>query len=108
MTGLKITLKCIIGVLPVERKKAQKVKIKLAFSSENFIDYAPIISLINKQMKKRKFSFLEEACEFFAKKIQKKYPNIKKFKIKISKPELHKIHNLGSKAKPYAELKKIY
>lgn len=108
MTGFKITLKCIIGALATERKKAQKVKIKLAFSSENFIDYAPIIALVNKQMKKQKFSFLEEACEFFAKKIKKKYPDIKKFKIKISKPELYKIHNLGSKAKPFVKLKKTY
>ena len=108
MTGLKITLKCIIGALAIERKKAQKVKIKLVFSTKEFIDYAPIIGLINKQMKKQKFTFLEEACESLADSIKKMCPNIDKIKLKISKPELYKIHNLGSKAKPYAKLKKIY
>lgn len=108
MTGFKITLKCIIGALPIERKKAQKVKIKLAFSAKEFVDYAPIISFVNEQIKKQKFTFLEEVCEFFADNIKKMYPNIDKIKIKISKPELYKIHNLGSKAKPYVKLKKVY
>lgn len=108
MTGLKITLKCIIGALEIERKKAQNVKIKIAYEASEFLDYTPIIKLVNKEMKKQKFAFLEQACEFLADNIKKTQPSIKKLKIKISKPELYKIYNLGSKTKPFAKLSKKY
>jgi dihydroneopterin aldolase len=88
-----LTFKCIIGILPFERKKRQQVIINISFSyfynqdSSNFIDYNEVSILIEKIMKKQKFKLIEDAIFFIRKKLKKKYM-IKKLKIKISKPNI--------------------
>ena len=88
-----LTFKCIIGILPIEREKKQKVIVNISFSyfynkdGSNFIDYSEVSALIEKIMKKQKFKLIEDAILFIRKKLKRKY-DIKKLKVKISKPNI--------------------
>ncbi len=86
----KLEFNCIIGILPSERKKKQKVSIKanIHFNDSNkiLIDYAKLSFFIKKIFKKQKFYTIEKSLTHVSKKIRKKYPCIKKIYLKISKP----------------------
>ena len=89
-----LTFNTIIGILDFERKTPQKViidvKIDYAFKNNNFINYADLISLIEKQMIEKKYQLLESAIDELTKSIVSKYSTIEKFDIKISKPDIVK------------------
>jgi dihydroneopterin aldolase len=90
-----LTFKCIVGILPIERKIKQKVIIDISFyyfydkKSQNIIDYTKVIYLMKKLMKKNKYGFLEDAIIDIRQKIKKKF-KIKKLKLKIKKPNIVK------------------
>jgi len=85
---------CIIGILPFERKNKQKVICDISFKyfynkKSSFIDYAKVVKLIKKTMKKKRFRLIEDAVINIRKKLKKDF-KIKKLKIKISKPDILK------------------
>lgn len=86
-----LTFKCIIGILPYERKNKQQVIINLSFDYEfknkKFIDYSKVSSKIEKIMKKEKFELLEDAILYIKNYLYKKLP-ISNLKIKITKPNI--------------------
>lgn len=87
-----LTFDCIIGILDFERKTAQEVVIDLSFkynykNKKEFIDYSEISKSIEQIMTKKKFELLEEAIIYIEQYLYKKY-NIKKLKLKISKPNI--------------------
>ena len=88
-----LIFKCIIGILDFERVKKQKVVINVSFEykfkKDVFIDYSEISSLIESQMKKKKFLLIEDAIIFLQSKLYKMY-NITNLYIKISKPKILK------------------
>ncbi len=82
---------CIIGVLDFERKKEQEVIVNASIEyaiKKGYLDYAQVVTLIKKSMKKRKFLLLEDALLFITKKLKKKYPCIKSIHLRISKPDI--------------------
>ena len=54
-----LTFNCIIGILPFEREKEQRVIINCSFKYEfiknEFIDYSKVANLIENRMRKKKF-----------------------------------------------------
>lgn len=88
-----LKFKCIIGILDSERIKKQKVIINISFEytfkKNVFIDYSEISSLVQSQMKKKKFLLIEDAIIFLKAKIYKLY-NINNLHIHISKPNIIK------------------
>ncbi len=88
-----LTFKTIIGILPFERTKKQKVIIDISFdysynkNKKDFIDYSEITTFVKKTMIKKKFELIEEAILYIQKKLTKKYP-IKNLHIKITKPNI--------------------
>jgi dihydroneopterin aldolase len=86
-----LTFKCIIGILPKERIKKQKVIVNLSFkyiyTKDDFIDYSKITAFITKTMKKKKFLLIEDALIYIEKKLKKSY-KIDKLKLKITKPDI--------------------
>jgi len=88
-----LTFKTIIGILPFERVKKQKVIVDVTFhytfseKANNFIDYSKVSSLVKKTMKKKKFLLIEDAISTLKKKIYKKF-NLHNLQIKISKPDI--------------------
>ena len=88
----ELTFEVIIGLLDFERKMAQKVIIKLeieyVYEKNQFIDYANIVSLVEKKLHLEKYMLLEEAILGLKETIILNYPSIKKLFIKISKPNI--------------------
>ena len=88
-----LTFNCIIGILPFERKKKQKViidiSLKYFYDTNNslFIDYSKIVTFVQKRMIKKRFKLIENAILYIRKKLKKRY-KMKKIKIKISKPNI--------------------
>ena len=88
-----LEFEAIIGILPEERKKAQKVLVNAEIEyedKENFIDYAEVCKIIENLMKEKKFLLIEDALEAIECVLLEKYPQIKSLKLKIQKPEILK------------------
>jgi len=82
----------IIGLLDFERKIPQKIILNLTleyvYENQNFINYADIVTLLEKNLKEKKYKLLEEALLGTKEIILINYPNIKSIFIKISKPTI--------------------
>jgi dihydroneopterin aldolase len=82
----------IIGLLDFERDKPQRVIIDLEasyiYSNENFINYADITSMIQKELKDKRYKLLEEALLGLKNILSASYPQIKTLKLKIAKPDI--------------------
>ena len=91
----QLTFKTIIGILPFERVKKQKVVIDISFKynfkkdSKEFIDYSEISAMAKKTMNKKKFELIEDAILTLEKLIYEKF-NLSNLKIKITKPDILK------------------
>lgn len=87
----RLIFKTIIGILPFEREKKQKVIVDLSFTyhynNKKFIDYSQIASLVKKDLQNKKYGLIEDAIYSLKNLLVSKY-DIKKIKIKISKPDI--------------------
>lgn len=88
-----LTFRCIIGILDFEREKKQKVVVNLSFdyefSGDDFINYADVVALVKKTMKKNRFKLLEDAVKTLKQLLEDSY-SIKNLHLKISKPNILK------------------
>jgi len=82
----------IIGLLDFEREHTQRVLIDLeaeyAYSEENFIDYADLVILMEKELKEKRYELLEEALLGLKNVIATAYPGIETLTLKIAKPDI--------------------
>lgn len=78
----------IIGLLDFERIEAQRIRIDMEFSADEFIDYAKVCEFTQSEFKKRKFYKIEDALEHFSIKFKESYPSLKSFYMKISKTQI--------------------
>jgi len=82
----------IVGILDFERVTPQRVIVDLdldyIYSSNNFIDYASIVTLVIEDMVSREYELLEDAIISIRDKILSHSPNIQRLKLKISKPDI--------------------
>ncbi len=86
-----LTFEAIIGILDFEREKPQKVVVECEISYQNkkeYIDYAKVVSFIKSTIIEGKFLLIEDALDEIYSQLLRKYPNIKKLKVKISKPDI--------------------
>jgi dihydroneopterin aldolase len=86
-----LEFEAIIGILPEEREKAQKVLVNLEIEYENkneFIDYAEVCVLIENLIINKKFLLIEDALAAVEYELLSKYPQMKSLKLKIQKPEI--------------------
>ena len=90
-----LTFKTILGILPSERVKKQKVIIDISFkynfkkNSKEFIDYSEISEFVKQTMDKNRFELIEEAILTLERLIYQRF-NLSKLKIKIVKPDILK------------------
>lgn len=87
---IRLKLSCIIGILPFERKKKQKIVIKLRAKSDEFLDYAKLCEWLELTYKKHKFKLLEDSLEFVVSELKQIHPALRSLKIAISKPYIIK------------------
>jgi len=86
-----LKFKTIIGILNFERETPQDVIINLEIEYEyidEFINYADIVKLITKTMKKDKFLLLEDALKTISVKLKKEFSQIETINLKITKPSI--------------------
>ncbi len=88
-----LTFKCILGILPKERVKKQKVIIQFSchynYQEGQFVDYSKIAKEIESIMKKKKFQLIEEALLYIKNRLKTRYP-ITKINLTIEKPTILK------------------
>jgi len=90
-----LCFKTIIGILPFERIKKQKVIVNITFKyqfdslQKDFVDYSKVSLFVKNTMKKKKFELIEDAILTLEKKLIKKF-KISNLKIKITKPTILK------------------
>ena len=87
---IRLKMRCIIGVLGFERRKKQKIVLKIHAKSAEFLDYAELCAWLKKTYKERKFGLLEESLEFVFADIKAHFPAIKSLKISVCKPKIIK------------------
>ena len=82
----------IIGLLDFERDRPQRVIIDLEasyeYADENFIDYADMVFLIQKELKEKRYKLLEEALLGIQTLLCTTYPQIQTLRLKIAKPDI--------------------
>lgn len=96
---IKIEFKCIIGILEFERKKKQRIIVKIRAKSDEFLDYAQILKLTKKHYKKQKFHTLEESLESTSLRLKENFPSLDFIKISAFKPEIIKNAEVGASLK---------
>jgi dihydroneopterin aldolase len=88
-----LKFQCIIGILKKERKTKQKVIVNIKFNynynKQKFIDYSEVAQLVEQNLKKQRFGLIEDAILDTKDLLEYKF-NIKKLKIKITKPDILK------------------
>ena len=87
-----LLLEVVMGILPFEREKRQKIRIDGEFiyfknNEDEFLDYRDLREFLRGAFM-QEFGLLEEALEFFAKEIPKTFPQIKKYRLKVAKLEI--------------------
>lgn len=86
-----LTFNCIIGILPFEREKEQRVIINCTFiykyKNSEFIDYSKVAADIESIMIDKRFELLEDAIIELKKFLNSKY-TMNKLKISIQKPDI--------------------
>jgi len=82
----------IIGLLDFEQDRPQRVIIDLKasydYADEDFIDYADMVFLIQKELKEKRYKLLEEALLGVKTLLCTTYPQIQTLTLKISKPDI--------------------
>lgn len=81
----------IIGILPFEREKPQKIHLNIeleyAYRGE-YINYVEVVDLVLSELKERKYGLLEEALEDLTVKLKTSFPQILSSLICIKKLEI--------------------
>jgi len=87
-----LELDVIIGLLDFEREHTQRVLIDLeaayTYREENFIDYADLVILMEKELKEKRYELLEEALLGLKSVITTAYPAVETLTLKIAKPDI--------------------
>jgi len=87
-----LTFNVIIGLLDFERDKPQRViidvKASYAYESNNFIDYADMVVLIQNKLKEKRYELLEDALLGVKTILYTTYPQLTSLTLKIAKPDI--------------------
>lgn len=83
-----LCFKCIIGLLPKEREKPQKILINAEIDyifNDRFIDYALVATFIKRSCKTYRYELLESALLDISKRLKGRFSAIKRVKLCIKK-----------------------
>lgn len=99
-----LNFEAIIGILPEEREKVQKVKLSAEIKyhyrdSNTYIDYAEIADMIKLRVQTKCYGLLEEALHDVAASCFNHFQEITSLTLYIEKPDILKSCRVGMKAK---------
>jgi dihydroneopterin aldolase len=88
-----LTIDAIIGVLPSEREKPQRIlasaKIDYGYKTAgDFVDYAAVADLITARLIDGRFGLLEDALEAIVAEILQLNKSIERVKLTLEKPDI--------------------
>ncbi len=87
-----LTFETILGILPHERTKPQRIRIDCAinyvYSDEQFINYADVASEIVRIMDDARFELIETALTVLASALKERFPLIDGLDLSIRKPDI--------------------
>lgn len=87
-----LTFETIVGILEEERHTPQTVrlhvKINYDYNGDNFIDYAKVSTFLECEMKQMCYFLVEDALIDLCQKLQNLYPQMRKIKLQIFKPDI--------------------
>lgn len=97
----KLEFDTIIGILPSEREKPQKIIIDAVFEyqSEDFLDYVLLKDTIKELFIKNKYFLLEDAIKDITSYLKESFSCLKKMEISIKKPTILQDCIVGVKTK---------
>ncbi|KAA6228502.1 dihydroneopterin aldolase [Campylobacter sp. LR286c] len=98
---IRLKFKCIIGMLDFERKKKQKIIVKISAKSNTFLDYTKLAKEIKKIYKKEKFYTIEESLKFISENLKNNFNELSYLKIITYKPQILKNTRVGAKIKKF-------
>jgi len=81
----------VIGLLEFEKNLPQKVVMNFCIEYDyknGYIDYAQIVNFSKNFIKKGKFEIIEDALILLSKNLKLNFPQIKKLKISLKKPQI--------------------
>ncbi|MDD3463837.1 MAG: dihydroneopterin aldolase [Sulfurospirillaceae bacterium] len=95
-----LIFEAIIGILQSERVTPQRVcfdlKISYKYKNNFFINYIDICEYITQDVQQKKYLLLEDALKKISKNLKKKYPQILKLSISVSKPDILQNATVGA------------
>jgi dihydroneopterin aldolase len=86
-----LSFETIIGILPHEREKPQRIVIDASIDyayEEAYLDYAAVCERIETHMHTHRFELLEEALLSLGELLEKHFPSIIRYRLKIAKPDI--------------------
>ena len=87
-----LTFEVIIGLLDFERERPQRIIVDIEatydYSGSNFVNYADMVSDIQEDLKKKKYTLLEDALLGLKNLLHTRYPQIHDLQVKIAKPDI--------------------
>lgn len=86
-----LILEVIIGILPFEREKPQKIQLDMELDYDyngEYLNYVEIIDFISTELKEQKYRLLEEALQDLIAKLKLAFPLILCVSLSIKKPDI--------------------
>ncbi|ANV98180.1 hypothetical protein BBW65_04910 [Helicobacter enhydrae] len=93
-----LELEVIIGVLPFEREKPQKILLsaELFYSYAGvYLDYRQVIECLTENLQTQKYEILEDALQDLARKLHRAFPQFYKMILLIQKPDIFANCSIG-------------
>lgn len=87
----KLELEVIIGILPFEREKSQKIIIDAELEYDykgEYLSYVKIVDFLSLEFKKNQYGLLEEALQDLSSKLKQNFPSLTKISLSIKKPDI--------------------
>lgn len=97
----KLEFETIIGILPSERKKTQKILVEgiFEYESQEFLDYVVLKDMIKNLFIKNEYLLLEDAIKDIIEKLKLKFDCLKSIELSIKKLEILQDCQIGIKTK---------
>lgn len=97
----KLEFETIIGILPLEREKTQKILVEgiFEYESQEFLDYVVLKDMIKNLFIKNQYLLLEDAIQDVAKHLKKHFSCLKSIEMSIKKLEILQDCIVGIKTK---------
>lgn len=97
-----LVLEIIIGILPSEREKKQKIILNAELDYDyqgEYLNYVEIVEFLTFELQNNQYQLLEVALQDLHSKLRQNFTNLQNISLSIQKPEILKNCIVGAKLK---------